>query len=63
MKGLTLTPKELARLQVLNGVMERLWPVTKVAEVLGVTERHVGRLLAAYRREGAAAVAIVAVKP
>ena len=41
MDGLTLTPKELARLQVLNGMMERLWPVTKAAEVLGVTERHV----------------------
>ena len=57
MEGLTLTPKELARLQVLNGMMERLWPVMKAAEVLGVTERHVWRMLAAYRREGATALA------
>ncbi len=57
MKGLTLTPRELVRLQVLNGVIGRLWPVAKAAEVLGVSERHVWRLLAAYRREGAASLA------
>lgn len=57
MKGLTLTPKELARLHVLNGVLGRLWPVGRAAEVLGVSERHVWRLLAAYRKEGAVAIA------
>jgi transposase len=57
MKGLTLTAKEQSRLQVLNGVLGRLWPVATAAEVLGVSERHVWRLLAAYRKEGAAALA------
>ncbi|MBI2867675.1 MAG: helix-turn-helix domain-containing protein, partial [Chloroflexi bacterium] len=31
--------------------------MARAAEVLGVSERHVWRLLAAYRREGAAALA------
>ena len=57
MKGLASAPKELARLQALNGVMERLWLVTKAEEILGVTECHGQRLLAAYRREGVAALA------
>lgn len=48
MKGLTLTTKEQNRLQVLNGVLGRLWPVRTAAEVLGVSERQVWRLLAAY---------------
>ena len=56
MKGLTLTTKEQTRLQVLNGVLARLWPAAQGAEILGVSERHVWRLLAAYRKEGAAAL-------
>ncbi len=57
MKGPTLTPKELARLQALNGVMERLWPVTKAAEVPWGDRTPCVGLLAAYRRERAAALA------
>ncbi len=57
MKGLTLTAKEQSRLQVLNGVLTHVWSVSTAAEVLGVSERHVWRLLAAYREEGAAALA------
>ena len=56
MEGLTLTTKEQTRLQVLNGVLARLWPAAQGAEILGVSERHVWRLLAAYRKEGAAAL-------
>ena len=57
MKGLTLNEKELARLQLLNNVIEHNVPMVQAAEVLGVTERHAWRILAAYRREGAAALA------
>ena len=57
MKGLILTIKEQTRLQILNGVLEGLWFVREAAEVLGVSERHAWRLLAAYRKEGAAALA------
>ena len=57
MKGLTLTAKEQARLQVLNAVVAKQWAASQAAEVLGVSERHIWRLLAAYREEGAAALA------
>ena len=57
MKGLTLTTKEQTRLQVLNGVLEGRWSMGETAEVLGVSERQGWRLLAAYRKEGAAALA------
>ena len=46
MKGLTLTQKEQARLQVLNGILEGQMSVDEAAEVLGVSERHVWRILA-----------------
>ena len=36
MKGLTLTQKEQARLQVLNGILEGQISVDEAAEVLGV---------------------------
>lgn len=57
MRGLTLTAKEQTRLQILNGVLERHWSMREAAEVLGVSERQGWRLLAAYRKEGAAALA------
>jgi transposase len=57
MKGLTLNTKEQARLQVLNGVLEGDYPVRQAVEILGMSERHGWRLLAAYRKEGAAALA------
>ncbi len=57
MKGLTLTRREESRLQVLNGVLERKASVAEAAGLMGVSERHGWRLLAAYRREGAASVA------
>lgn len=57
MRGLTLSQKEEARLQVLNKVLEGLFRMREVAALLGVSERHSWRLLAAYRREGAAAIA------
>ena len=57
MKGLTLTTKEQSRIQVLNGVMEGKVGVAKASGLMGVSERHGWRLLAAYRKEGPVAVA------
>ena len=57
MGELTLTQKEQAKLHVLNGVMEHQIGIEEAAEVMGVSERHVWRILAAYRKEGAAALA------
>ncbi len=47
---------EQTRLKVLNSVMVGQLPVAQAAELLGVSERHVWRVLAAYRSEGAAAL-------
>jgi transposase len=57
MKGLTLTTKEQTRLYIINTVLERRISVAEAAQLLGVSERHTWRLLAAYREEGAAALA------
>ena len=54
MKDVTLNQREQARLQVLNSVLEYHLPTTQAAEVLGISERQVRRILAAYRREGEA---------
>ena len=52
-----MAQKEQTRLQVLNSVLADQVPVCQAAEVLGVSERHMRRILAAYRKEGAAALA------
>ncbi len=52
-----MSQKEQARLQVLNEVLERGVRVREAALVLGLSERHAWRILAAYRREGAVALA------
>jgi len=57
MKGLILTTKEQNRLQTLNGVLEKHWPMREAAKIMGVSERQGWRILAAYRKEGAAALA------
>ena len=57
MKDVTLKQRELARLQVLNDILEYQVPTLQAAEILGVSERHTRRLLNAYRRNGAAALA------
>jgi len=57
MEGLTLTTKEQNRLQILNGVLEKYWLMREAAKVMGVSERQGWRILSAYRREGAAALA------
>jgi transposase len=57
MEGLTLTTKEQNRLQALNGVLEKHWPMQEAAKIMGVSERQGWQILVAYRKEGAAALA------
>ena len=52
-----MNQKEQARLSVLNSVLEFQVPIVQAAEVLGVSQRHARRLLAAYREAGVAALA------
>ena len=42
---------------MLNDILEYQVPIGQAAEILGVSERHARRLLNAYRRDGAAALA------
>ena len=58
MKGtITLNNREQKRLFVLNRVGSGLSTAKEAAELLGLSIRQVRRMLAAYRREGAAALA------
>ena len=57
MKGLTLNQKEQARLEILNRVLKGRLRASEAARILGVSERHTWRMLAAYRWEGVAALA------
>lgn len=41
----------------MNAVLERRWSVREAAQLLGVSERHTWRMLAAYREGGAAVLA------
>ena len=52
-----MTPKEPTRLQVLNSLLAEHMTLDQAATLLGVSERHTRRILAAYREEGAAALA------
>ena len=56
MKDVTLNRREQTRLQALNCVLEYQLPRTQAAEIMGISERQLRRMLAAYRREGAAAL-------
>ena len=49
--------REQAKIKVLNTVLEYHLPIAQAAEIMGVSERHAKRLLAAYRMHGAAALA------
>ena len=49
--------QEQARIQVLNTVLEHQLSIRQAAEIMGISERHTKRLLAAYRKDGPAAVA------
>ena len=56
MKDVTLNQREQARLQVLNSLLEFQLPGAQAAEIIGISERQLRRFLAAYRRDGAAAL-------
>lgn len=56
MGGLTLNREEQVRLEALNCVLAKELCVKDAARLLGVSERHTRRLLAAYRNHGAAAL-------
>ena len=49
--------REQARIQVLNTVLEHHLATGQAAEIMGISERHTKRLLAAYRKDGPAALA------
>ena len=57
MENVTLTPKEQTRLQVLNSLLADHMTLDQAATLLGVSERHTRRILAAYHERGAAALA------
>jgi predicted DNA-binding protein (UPF0251 family) len=57
MKGLTLTNQEQSRLRTLNLVLEGGIGVFEAADILGLSARQLWRILAAYRRDCAAALA------
>ena len=54
---MTLTQKEQTRLQVLDSLMADHMTTEQAATLMGVSARHTRRILAAYRRDGAAALA------
>ncbi len=51
-----MSTKEQNRLHILNGVLERYWSMGEATSLLEVSERQGWRLLAAYRKDGAAAL-------
>ena len=57
MKGLMLAQQEQGRLKIPNKVLEGTLDVGQASRVLGVSERHTWRILAAYKENGAAALA------
>ena len=57
MENVTLNQKEQVRLQILNSLLSEHMTVDQAATLMGVSTRHTRRILAAYREEGAAALA------
>lgn len=51
-KLLTMSKKELTRLEIMKRLEENRLKQAEAAEMLGVSERHIRRLLRAYRRDG-----------
>ena len=57
MKEVTLHQQEQARLHVLNSVLAEEITIGQAAALMDLSERHIRRLLAAYRELGAEALA------
>ena len=54
---MTLNQKEQAKLQVLNSLLAKHMTIEQASVLMGVSIRQAWRILAAYRKEGAAAIA------
>ena len=52
-----MTQQEQARLQVLNNLLAGYMTTEQAAILMGLSARHTRRILAAYRKDGAAALA------
>ena len=52
-----MTQREQARLQVLNSLLAEHMTLEQAATLMGLSTRHTRRILAAYREEGATALA------
>ena len=52
-----MNQKEQGRLQVLNSLLAKHMTIEQASTLMGVSIRHTWRILAAYKEEGAAAVA------
>ena len=57
MEHMTLTQQEQTRLQVLNNLLAGYMTTEQAATLMGLSARHTRRILAAYRKDGAAALA------
>ena len=57
MENVTLNQREQARLQVLNSLLAEHMTIEQASTLMGVSIRHTWRILAAYRKDGAAALA------
>ena len=54
---MTLNQKEQAKIQVLNSLLAKHMTIEQASVLMGVSIRQAWRILAAYRKEGAAAIA------
>ena len=52
-----MKPKEQTRLQVLNSLLAEHMTLDQAATLIGVSPRHTRRILADYRKRGAASLA------
>ena len=57
MENVIFTPKEQARLQVLNSLLADHMTLDQAATLMGVSPRHTRRMLAVYQERGAVALA------
>jgi len=57
MENVTLNQKEQGRLQVLNSLLAKHMTIEQASTLMGVSIRQAWRILAAYKEEGAAALA------
>jgi transposase len=54
METITMSSKEISRLEVMQKLSEKRMSQKEAGAILGISERHIKRLLKAYRKKGAA---------